>query len=298
MHTFICESLVFFTDEIHWSQYNDMSHFSAQDTEGRHDNSLSVFILKGIYLKYLQDAKKGNNNMDEIAAVQELHFLWEIFMKNNINNCVVQCFLCLFRCYVQEWIQSVKEEPVPEFQKITIWSSRFGEKRREEKRSSFFSPLTQLFNLLFNTCLISSTCFCPLESNTESLLSLSPREEGRVCLSPIALGVWQSGERESRGLCSVKKKRRQTWGRKYCVSRNKDHAFKSLPEIQPSSLFPLPTPWNYSGFDPISLSLSLCSVTHKYVTHALKGINPHFLSCLTQIGRRNCLKSNGYEMDF
>lgn len=53
-----------------------MSHFSAQDTEGRHDNSLSVFILKGIYLKNLQDAKKKrNNNMDEIAAVQELHFL-------------------------------------------------------------------------------------------------------------------------------------------------------------------------------------------------------------------------------
>lgn len=47
-----------------------------------------------------------------------------------------------------------------------------------------------------------------------------------------------------------------------------------------------------------SLSLSLCSVTHKYVTHALKGINSHFLSCLTQIRRRNCLESNGYEMDF
>lgn len=87
----MCKSLVFFTDEMLWSQYNNMSHFSAQDTEGRHDNSLSVFILKGIYLKNLQDAKKKkrNNNMDEIAAVQELHFLWEIFMKNNINNCVV-----------------------------------------------------------------------------------------------------------------------------------------------------------------------------------------------------------------
>ena len=34
----------------------------------------------------LQDGKKRNTNMDEIAAVQELHFLWEIFTKNNINN--------------------------------------------------------------------------------------------------------------------------------------------------------------------------------------------------------------------
>lgn len=49
------KSLVFFTDEMLWSQYSDTSIFSAQVTEGRHDSSLSVFILKWNHLNYLQD---------------------------------------------------------------------------------------------------------------------------------------------------------------------------------------------------------------------------------------------------
>lgn len=135
---------------------------------------------------------------------------------------------------------------------LTFWRKEKGEKAL----LIFLSPysLTLFYHLpYFKHMLLSSLIQC-------RVFNCLPLEEGRVWLS-FVLGAWRSGKRESRGLCFVWKKRRQTWGRKYYVTRKKDYAFKSLSEIQATFLFPLPTPLNYSGFDPISLSFPLSSDT-------------------------------------
>lgn len=164
--------------------------------------------------------------------------------------------------------------------------------KREVGKSITHFSLTQLFNPLLTLVLfqaLASVFLNPIAYPWEM------EESVRI---PFALRVWQSGKRESRGLYFVYKKRRWTWGRnivwtgnkRWCIEKPfRNPAILPFPSIHPMKIILALIP---------PLPLPLCSVTHKYVTHALKGNNSHFLSYFTWIRRRNCLKSNGYEMDF
>lgn len=167
-----------------------------------------------------------------------------------------------------------------------ICDSHFGKKRRGKKHYSFFSPLTQLFNLLLTLDPFQAHSLSSWIQRTV-LISLSPLEKGRSCLSPTDLRVWWSKERENRG-------DRHGEGNR---NRNKEYSFRSLSEMQPSSFSLYPLYEIILALIPL-LFLFLCSVTHKYVTHALKGISSHFFSCLTRTRRRNCLESSAYQTDF
>lgn len=168
--------------------------------------------------------------------------------------------------------------------------THFGEKRKRGKNITHFSVSNPA---LLPSLTLARRCFCPLEFNTKSLVMYL--EEGRVWV-PLLQGCDRVGRGKAKFCVLFRRKGDRyvkgniVWIGIYITHSKafRNPALLPFPSIQPMKLF-----WLWSHLSP---SLSLCSVALKYVT--LKGINCHFLSCLTEIRRRNCLKSNGYEMDF